>query len=290
MTTDIERTGRADRAGGAGCSRFRHPGQTRCRTTGSGRTHWRPPEVDDVAAARVLDQRRRELVAARDRSTATVNGLDRRRRRRRAARAVVRTARRRKPRNGDTAGPRRFGKCPCRTRPTRPPHSRRPSRMRDAPQGRRGCGETAGGEGDAGQRCPEKLTACSAELTVGRDRLAQQRATATDDELLVKAEADMEKARRATGLVADLGGELARCAPDTVAATLDEALRRVDALGDRHDEIGRRSAPGDGAAEGVRHRGAQVPARRRGNRTRARRGRVSAGASGGRGPRSCCAR
>ena len=47
----------------------------------------------------------------------------------------------------------------------------------------------------------------------------------------------MEKARRATGLVADLGGELARCAPDTVAAALDEALRRVDALSDRHDEV-----------------------------------------------------
>ncbi len=84
----------------------------------------------------------------------------------------------------------------------------------------------------------EKLTACYAELTVGRERLAQQRATATDDELLVKAEADMEKARRATGLVADLGGELARCAPHTVAAALDEALRRVDALSERHDEVG----------------------------------------------------
>jgi hypothetical protein len=82
------------------------------------------------------------------------------------------------------------------------------------------------------------LTACYAELTVGRERLAQQRATATDNELLVKAEADMEKARRATGLVADLGGELARCAPHTVAAALDEALRRVDALSERHDEVG----------------------------------------------------
>src|ERR1700754_4881087 len=47
----------------------------------------------------------------------------------------------------------------------------------------------------------------------------------------------MEKARRATGLVADLGGELARCAPDSVAAALDEALRRVDALSERHDDL-----------------------------------------------------
>ena len=47
----------------------------------------------------------------------------------------------------------------------------------------------------------------------------------------------MEKARRATGLVAELGGELARCAPDTVAATLDEACAGSTSLGDRHDEV-----------------------------------------------------
>jgi hypothetical protein len=82
----------------------------------------------------------------------------------------------------------------------------------------------------------EKLTACLAELTVGRERLEQQRATASDDGLVVKAEADMDQARRATALVADLGDELARCAPDTVAAVLDEALRRVDTLSERHDE------------------------------------------------------
>jgi hypothetical protein len=82
----------------------------------------------------------------------------------------------------------------------------------------------------------EKLTSCLSELTVARERLAQLRETATDDALLVRAESDMDKARRATGLVADLGGELARCAPDTVAAALDEAMRRVDALSDRHDE------------------------------------------------------
>ena len=62
----------------------------------------------------------------------------------------------------------------------------------------------------AKRRPREARRAAQAELTAARERLALQRATATDDELAVKAEADGEEARRATGLVADLGAELAR--------------------------------------------------------------------------------
>ena len=82
----------------------------------------------------------------------------------------------------------------------------------------------------------EKLAAAKAELTAAGERLVQQRSTATDDELAVKAEADGEQARRATGLVAELGAELARRAPDTVAAALNDAIRRADSLDSRHQE------------------------------------------------------
>ena len=101
----------------------------------------------------------------------------------------------------------------------------------------------------------EKLSAAQTELTAARERLTLQRATATDDELAVKAEADGEEARRATGLVAELGAELARSAPDTVTAALNDAVRRADSLGSRHDEACRGAARGDRAAQGVRHRG-----------------------------------
>ena len=191
--------------------------------------------VDDVAAARILDQRRRELVATRDRSTATVNGLigdddvD-------VLRARLSEFREIGTANGDASGPADSASARAEladaTAEQQKAIAEAETHRKVAEAAARRLGEKATHAGVA----QEKLTACLSELTVGRERLAQQRATATDDALLVKAEDDMDKARRATGLVADLGGELARCAPETVAATLDEALRRIDALSDRHDE------------------------------------------------------
>ena len=192
--------------------------------------------VEDVAAARVLDERRRELVAVRDRSTATINGLAgdddvEALRARLAELHKIGTAE-----GDDVTGPADTTSARAELADATTAQQKAivdcETHRKVAEAAARRLGETATQSSVA----QEKLTACLAELTVGRDRLAQQRATATDDELLVKAEADMEKTRRATGLVADLGGELASCAPGTVAAALDEALRRVDALSDRHDE------------------------------------------------------
>ena len=192
-------------------------------------------EADDVAGARILDLRRRELTAARDRSTATVHGLigdddvDGLRARLCELRAVQ-TAGGAAPAQTDSAAARAELKEATAAQQRAIADCETHRLVAEAAAKR--LGERAMRAGIA----REKWTACYTELTVGRDRLAQQRAAATDDDLLVKAEADMEKARRATGLVADLGGELARCAPDAVTAALDEALRRVDALSERHDE------------------------------------------------------
>lgn len=82
----------------------------------------------------------------------------------------------------------------------------------------------------------EKLAAAQTELIAAQERLSQQRAAATDDELAVKAEADGEAARRATGLVAELGAELAKRAPDTVSAALNDAVRKADSLDSRYQE------------------------------------------------------
>ncbi len=196
--------------------------------------------LDDIACARALDQRRRELVSARDKLTAVAQGLigddD----------VDALRARLAELRDGEapadagprrTAGPTDPGSARAELDAATVAHQRA---IADCETHRKVAEAAAKQLGERATRAGvarEKLTACSAELTVGRDRLAQQRASATDDELVVKAEADMEKARRATGLVADLGGELARCTPDTVAAALDEALRRADALSDRHDEV-----------------------------------------------------
>ena len=192
--------------------------------------------VDDVAAARVLDQRRRDLLSSRATSAATVSGLisgddvD-------ALRARLAELRRVDSDRTDPAGPADSGRARTELDDAAAAHQRAIADCETHRKVAEAAAKRLGERATQASVAREKSTACFAELTVGRERLAQQRATTTDDELHVKAEADMEKARRATGLVADLGGELARCAPDTVAATLDEALRRVDALTDRHTEV-----------------------------------------------------
>jgi hypothetical protein len=82
----------------------------------------------------------------------------------------------------------------------------------------------------------EKLMSAQAEVSTARGRLSMQRSTASDEELAVKAESDAEAARRATGLVAELGANLARSAPDAVAGALNDAVRRAGSLNGRHDE------------------------------------------------------
>lgn len=189
--------------------------------------------VADVASARALAQRRRELVSALDRSTATAHGLVgdddvdvlRARLGELTGAGVVDSD---APVDSATARAELDAAAAAQQKAIADCETHR--KVAEAAAKR--LGEKARHSSVA----QEKLTACLSELTVDRDRLAQQRAAVSDDELLVRAEADMEKARRATGLVADLGGELARCAPDAVAATLDEAIRRVDALSECHDE------------------------------------------------------
>ncbi|GFG51537.1 hypothetical protein CQY20_09055 [Mycolicibacterium agri] len=191
-------------------------------------------KVDDVASARTLDHRRRELVSAKDKLTATVHGLigddDVEALRARLAELSsddgsedppATDPRRARAELDEATAAHRKAVADCETH------------RKVAAAATKRLGERSTEAATA----REKVTTSYAELVARRDRLHQQRATVSDDDLLVKAEADMEKARRATGLVADLGGELARCAPDNVAAALDEAERRVDTLTRRHDEV-----------------------------------------------------
>ncbi|WP_193048263.1 AAA family ATPase [Mycolicibacterium baixiangningiae] len=82
----------------------------------------------------------------------------------------------------------------------------------------------------------EKLAAAQAELNIATERLAAARAVIADDALSVSAEADGEVAARAAARAAQLREELARCAPDAVEATLDDVTRRERALQARHED------------------------------------------------------
>jgi AAA domain len=193
--------------------------------------------VDDVAAARVLDGQRRELTAARDRFRARLEALtaddDTENLRARLAElqgrepaetglfdleADVATARAGLDATV-TAHQKAIADCEKHRKVAEAAAKRLGERSTHASVLR------------------EKQTAAQAELAVARERLTLQRATAGDDELAVKSEADAEQARRARGLLAELRGELARTAPDTVTAALNDAVRAAESLHTRHDEV-----------------------------------------------------
>ena len=197
--------------------------------------------VGDVAAARVVDLRRRELVATRYRLRATADGLtgddaiD-------ALRARLTKLRERQPAEAglwDAApgGPTDAAGARAELDAAVAAHQRA---LIDCETHRKVAAAAAKRLGERSTHASvvrEKLTAAQAELSVARQRLALLRESLSDDDLAVKTEADGEEARRTTGRVADLGAELAGTAPDTVAAALDDAVRRADSFGERYDEV-----------------------------------------------------
>jgi energy-coupling factor transporter ATP-binding protein EcfA2 len=191
--------------------------------------------VSDVASARLLDQRRRDLLATRDRLAATVAGLlgddEKGALRARFAELCAAGA----TLDGQT-GAADAAQARAALVEATAAHQKAVSECETHRKVAAAAAKRLGEKATAASVAQEKLTACLSELTVVRQRLADQRASASDDALLVRVEADGDKARRATALVAELRDELARCAPEAVAAALDEAVRRVGALTDRHDE------------------------------------------------------
>ena len=194
--------------------------------------------VADVAAARLLDERRRELIASRDKLLARSEALvgDDNVGELRTRLAELRDGGPAEPGlwDGDAADP-AAARADLDAAVTAHKQA-----MADCETHRKVAEAAARRLGERTTHANvarEKLGAAQSELIAARERLTVQRATATDDDLAVKAEGDGEEARRATGHVADLGAELARSAPDTVTATLNDAVRRADSLDSRHDEV-----------------------------------------------------
>ncbi|MHA3020078.1 AAA family ATPase [Mycobacterium sp. BMJ-28] len=76
----------------------------------------------------------------------------------------------------------------------------------------------------------EKLGTAQAELGGATERLAGERAVATDDALRLRAESDAEHARLAAAAVTTLDTEIAAAQPDVVTAALAEAGAQAHAL------------------------------------------------------------
>jgi hypothetical protein len=193
--------------------------------------------VDDVAAARVVDQQRRELSGARDRFRARLEaltadeGAD-------DLRARLAELHDRKPAETslfdlevDVATARAELDAAVAA------HQKAIADCETQRKVAEAAAKKLGERSTHASVVREKLVAAQAELTAARERLAVQRATVGDDELAVKSEADAEQARRAGGLVTELRGELARTEPDTVTAALSDAMRTAESLQRRHDEV-----------------------------------------------------
>ena len=191
--------------------------------------------VADVAAARILDERRRHLMTARDRLATRIEAL-----------------------TGDASAEQlrtRLAELTARQPATADLFGIDPDAARAELESATVAVTQAIAEGDKHRKVAEaaakqlgeretrvalvrdKLATEHSQITLARDELTRQRAASTDAELAVKAELHEEEARRANTLVAELRDELAGAAPDAVAAALSEAARNAEAVGRGHDEV-----------------------------------------------------
>lgn len=194
--------------------------------------------VADVAAARALDVRRRELTASRDRLRAILDahvgedaiaGL-----RSRLAALIAAT-------DADDGGEdldadearARLEAAADALRRARTDHDA----CRDAATRARAHAVQVAGAVSVLQA---QLRTATDEVAAATERLARQRASATDDQLVIQAEADAERAAAVTAQVLAVQADLAAAGPEAVADELSDATRRNTALEDRRDEfIGR---------------------------------------------------
>lgn len=190
-------------------------------------------KVTDVAAARETDQRRRDLHQGRDRLTAGLAGLC----------------------GDDDVEQLRSRLAELRDHPPAHTHSGidaagARAALDDAEaayaQAMRECGTHRKVAAAATAKLTEistqatllrdKLATQQAELAVAADRLAQQRASVTDEELAATADADTRAAQAAQQRVTELAEQLAAATPDAVATALADAAGEAETLWARHDE------------------------------------------------------
>ena len=191
-------------------------------------------QVDDPIAARLTDQRRRELQGSRDQLTATLAGLcgdeDLEQLHSRLAELhslpalpddVVIDATAARAELGAAEAARTEAAADCETH-------RRLAALASSRLTEISTQETFS---------RDKLATQRAELDAVAERLAAQRVAVADEALSATADADALAAKVAADRVAELSERLAAAAPEAVAAELADAVESAATLCDRHDEI-----------------------------------------------------
>ena len=190
--------------------------------------------VADVAAARALDTRRRDLIATGERLRATREALI-------GGEAVLELRSRLAELGAELAA--RSGDDPAPD-DARTQLEAATEALRCARAERDACRDAAIAAGSHAMKASSaaavlgaKLGTAREEVAAAAERLARQRESLTDDQLAIQAEADAERARRVVAQVLAIEAELAAAAPAAVAAELTDAVRRAAELGERHDEV-----------------------------------------------------
>ena len=188
----------------------------------------------DVADARARAERRRELVSACDRLTATLSGLcgDEPEAELRSRLAALRD----RENAGDEPGMDAASARAALDAATGAHRDAIVACQRDRDVG-------AAAAAGLTEKCTraavlrERLGTARTELDAARERLAQQRATVSDEDLQLRSRTDAEASALATARVSDVRSRLSDTAPERVGAELGDAERNADELTRGHDAV-----------------------------------------------------
>lgn len=194
-------------------------------------------EVADLAAARSADQRRRELVSARDQLGATLDGLcgDEQIDEMRSRLAQLRAQHPAAPAPGATD----IAAARAELDAAQQGHA---AASTDCEAHRQAATTAAAALAELSTRATvlqNTLEAQRAELQATAGRLAAERASVSDEELAASADSALRAAQAADQRVGELAAALAAASPDAVAAELAEATKEAESLRERYEEAAR---------------------------------------------------
>lgn len=193
--------------------------------------------VADLAAARLADQRRRELQGTRDQLSATLAGLcgDEQIDEMRSRLAQLRAEHPAEPEPGVTD----IGAARGELDAAQQGHA---AASADCEAHRQAATASATALAELSTRATvlqNTLDAQRAELQAAADRLATERASVSDEELAASADTASRDERAADQHVSDLAAALAAASPGAVAAELAEATTEAESLRERYEEAAR---------------------------------------------------
>lgn len=190
--------------------------------------------VTDVAAARAVDQRRRDLQSRRDQLTGTLAVLcgDEQPEHLRTRLAQLDASQPAEPELFEMDITAARAELDAAVAARTAAETECETRRRAAAEAGRRLAETS----TRATVLQHQLATQCAELDAARARLSQERTSVSDEDLAAKADADLRALRSAEHRVAELAEALNASTPEAVAVELNEAADAAESLRDRHSD------------------------------------------------------